>query len=475
MHKKPFALGEPALGDAFIGRKKLAEQLCAMIFNNDSSRRVSIMGLPRIGKTSLVKNALNAGKVKEHGYLFVDISLEGIISSVDFWQLIVRKLERALARQGIRNTEFSELAESVYNCKTYGALLCASVKDIFELVTEMNKTVLLVIDEFDGARKLFAGESANFGLIRSVTSQYGFLIKTVLISRRSIKSIVSAAESNLPADSTLYGVFSDRIAVKGFDDDDMSEYYDIFANPPDKETLRYYCGRHPFLLSLFGNAILNDGAKPIEEIFADLREVIIEYYDSIVSLFREDETLQKFFECVIGPRVTVTKYDVLGLASIGAIEPAGNRYMAIAECFLEYARTLNITFKSWETLETTQKALQSIVKTDYPDGYKSNPTEYAKMQRYVKKNLRNFGYTSDVADVAPLRYTVQIIVSNWPKFKKYFNNDSVGDWKPKLEFCAKIRDPLGHALSDFLSDENKNLLGIYCGQITESITKMHKL
>ena len=95
----------------------------------------------------------------------------------------------------------------------------------------------------------------------------------------------------------------------------------------------------------------------------------------------------------------------------------------------------------------------------------------SKLLAYVQKNLDAFGFRSEVSDVAPLWYTVEIILSKWEAFRKYFDGESMDSWQNRLIFCAGVRNPIGHSLGDFLSDEDKNSFSIYCKLIVAAIER----
>jgi len=478
MNNNVFKLGLPVSGDSFIGRHEIVSELEQKVFNNDESRCISVVGLPRIGKTSVAKEVFNTNNIKKWNYLLINVSCEVLPNDIFFWQTIVLEIKAELKRyNALKDGEFRSLINDFMTIESYDPRFVRKLNEIFDELKRNGKTILLVIDEFDRTRELFAEKTENFGLLRDICSQRGYLIKTVLISRRSIKSITSFVK--VPFNSTLYGVFPDRIIVKSFNIDDMDEYYNIFKKNDivltneQKKELCYCCGTHPYLLSFLGNEIISSENRiPIHNIHKMLFSVIKEYYDSVIESLKEDGTLQKLLECVIGPKLTVSKYDVDNLTAIGAVELRDGKYIAMTDCFADYAKTQKISLdKIWNLLEATQKKLQNIVKATHPDGYKDDSKEYSKMKKHTQQNKEIFGINTEISDVAPLRYTVSIILDKWELFKKYFNNENKEAWKEKLEFCADIRNPTAHMLSEFLTDEQKNSLVIYCEQIFAAIKK----
>ena len=80
--KKPFIDGSPATGRKFIGRKEYLKVLTDFIKYEDKGC-MSVCGLPRIGKTSIVQKAL---KPKSKKILSVFVDLSNMTSFFDLWK-----------------------------------------------------------------------------------------------------------------------------------------------------------------------------------------------------------------------------------------------------------------------------------------------------------------------------------------------------------------------------------------------------
>lgn len=242
-----FVVGDrPVTGENFIGREaEISELICGI----NNSNNIAISGLPRIGKTSLVREAIRRlGCQKEQSPFFLEYTLTR--KAEDSGKLY-QTLNRFLAPMITGGLE--SITDTSY--LTY--------KEIYEEIYEQTKKDLyIVIDEMDYAHESLRSEIQNLRELGQSDH-----IHLITISRHSLISIfpLGSDGSNFP------GIFSLKITLKGYNEGDVALFEQTLRSQlqmsrpikqdvwePLWKQVRYYCGNIPFLLSIFASGLLKE-------------------------------------------------------------------------------------------------------------------------------------------------------------------------------------------------------------------------
>ena len=321
--RNPFSdYGSIVKGNRFVGRKKEIEAIHNRILGQNYGN-IAVMGLPRIGKTSLVWNAVMTIKddLAKDGNFVSLIYVGKITSSNDFYkQLIYQTIEE------IELNETIELAELIIKLKSILQEIKLAENDRFEfhnLIQKFYKTlkrskyrVTYILDEFDSIEKIFS--VADFQTLRQLSTQPETQICLVTVSRRTIQEL----EPENGAISNFYGVFSDlRIGV--FTKDDIKDYwnmvasYDIEVSEEFKNTVNYFVGGHPYLMDLYDYEVFNklkkiqgeSNREIISKIETELRLNLYNNFENILNLLKEEGLYSKAIQLILGPVYDVTAID----------------------------------------------------------------------------------------------------------------------------------------------------------------------
>ena len=256
----PFASPtEEVEGDDFVGRKSvLAEMHRDIVYPNKISN-YHVVGLPRIGKSSLLKAFRE--KVQQNHYnldlVVIYISLDKCENSEAMWREIGKELRKELKRKLSSSKKYAAFEEELefegiddsnidynYVCSV---AKCMKVVGFFGLV---------LIDEFDNFSSI--ASKATVGNFRTIFSSSDYGIRAVIASRRMVERIEKEVEGAVNANvSTLAPIFINGCKLKMFNDEDMTDYWTSIAkkigcNISEKyiQDVQYYVGSHPCLLNL---------------------------------------------------------------------------------------------------------------------------------------------------------------------------------------------------------------------------------
>ena len=142
----------------FFGRNDIQMELIKSVVQpNGTLTNCSIIGLPRIGKSSLLKRLLNSSTLllRHEKLIVIYMSMDQCESSRDIWRMIGSKLAKALKRKfGNNPGSLDELYEELEYCDL--SLDAKSSEIDYEYLCELSRCMnecgykgLVLIDEFD--------------------------------------------------------------------------------------------------------------------------------------------------------------------------------------------------------------------------------------------------------------------------------------------------------------------------------------
>lgn len=495
--KNPFSdYGSIITGERFVGRKSEINQIQKRLFG-ETYGNLAIIGLPRIGKSSLAWNTIIEKKEALISKNILPIWLPlGEFSSLlelfdevlsNICDLINIKDETAfLLYNELRNNFIT--ANSHIEKKRY-------VKKFFRTININGFRVILVIDEFDNAENIFSLQ--DFQFLRESSYNVETKIGIVTISRKTIQEL----EPNNGSLSNFYQIF-DELRLKLFSEEDILFYWErliyrgMTINESYIHNINFYSGKHPFLLDLINYNIFNQIEQSdidLDEIFSStlesLKLKIFNEYESILKLMEYENLDKKLIQMIIGPVYDISRRDVEKLLkfSLVKISTTGS-FECFSHFFEEYLSIKSSEIDIWPLWAETETELRSIIKHFLSERYgnewvdkflKGNPKKantLEELKMVMCKNVKSF---EDKASSHLVDYTYPshmmdcFIHSDWKWFGAIFGKQ-FNDWKPKFDLLSEIRNPLAHNNRGFLSQSKINSAIGYCQEILGLIQKWKK-
>lgn len=249
-------------GENFVGRK---QQLKSLRSNVRSNKSTFIVGLPRMGKTSLVKQCfLQADNQKE--WLENDhmaplyISVDTTRNSKAFWKAIARAIWIFLDKINI----CYGFLDSYSNLSSADELYDVVMRTLPKAKNETGYSFIFILDEFDGVR-LYSDEEDIFHKIRTL-NDYGVV---VTCSRRTPDYIEKQVKN-----TKYFTDNGEKIFIGPFDKDEVLDYWEHFGiffsdfTPTQfseyKKLVERYVGSHPMLMSWMNNWLFSQKDNPSE-------------------------------------------------------------------------------------------------------------------------------------------------------------------------------------------------------------------
>lgn len=495
--ENPFVnYGKVVRGERFIGRHKIHSVIENRIIYPVNPGNLAIIGVHRIGKSSLAYKTIIEQKEKliAKGILPIWIGLSSYDQSSEFFSSLVDECVNEMEDLDWLTEKIQRLADRALE----DGATWDRTKRFFKEVQKAGYGTLFILDEFDHARYIFKGETA-FQRLRELADYPDYRLSLVLTSRRNIKDIEIAAGSSSP----FHNIFQvQRLAV--FNDDDLEIYFSRFSDigisisDEQREHVLFYCGTHPYLLEMLGYEIVERYCQNQEqEIDVDksanaILQSIFEHYDDMIRLLREEETLNKLLQILFGPVIDVKPPDVTELTNYGLIKQNDNgTYSAYSEHFHDYLklheRSAGFSDEIWPIWRKTEKALREVVTITmsgvYGDGWitelekgrsnlkkifdvcrEAQQKEEKTFSDRASKNLVDFTYPADL-------FTIIFAKGLWqPYFQPLFGHNP-NYWEQRKQLLSKCRNPLAHNRGETLKPHEFKTIEAYCTEILDILSE----
>ncbi len=493
----------------FVGRKNELKQIEQRVLGKTYGN-LAIMGLPRIGKSSLVWQAVMNRKEVLIQERTIPIFLT--LSTMPKAILLFKKMVSELHNEIIFNYDddkYKNLPQKIYDETTKETdeyELKNLIQRYFKFIKRLNYKVIYILDEFDGAKEY---DVADFQYLRELSYNPETKICLITTSRKTIKEI----EAQNGAISNFNGIFKDlRLGV--YSEEDMQLYWqrtiDIF-NPDDeyKQDAEYYVGRHPFLLDFFNYNCFAKGitTKIPETAFSELKVTLLEQFETIEKTLKNEKLLNKAIELVLGPVYDVKivdqekllKYDIIKMVDSKTKNQILNSDFELDEnklyftCFSDYfSKYINFKYRIsipyWPLWTKTEKMLREIVgiylnetfgenwESAIEVQYGSNTTWLTKFNNLKDQRTRDKSQFQNAGDdllgYTTTRELYAIFIDSdktqW-FYKNVFISDKPKDWMKKFQKLASIRNPFAHNNSEIISDAEIATAKEYCNEIISAI------
>ena len=488
--------GKIVTGDLYIHRKKLENELCNRTINYDTYGSVSVVGMQRMGKSSLVYNTIvkKAEDYYEKGIVITYCSMNNFANPESFLKGIVGAVYEELEDHDDIDVKierrYNKVIESTL--KDDGA---NKIKGFFERLLESGKRVICVIDEFDHSRKLFADYSEGFNILRELAYQPTTDVTFIFVSRRMVTELESVAKI-----SSLANILGKPIFVKGYNEEELKEYYirneahGISVSDKDKEQVLNITGGQPYWLDILMYHYVESagGNKDFESLFNENSGVLYNEYERLMSLLDEQHLLDKLYQIVIGPAYDYTKADVQKLYDYGLIGIENEQATLQSKKLLEYMRMKEGTFDFYPLWNKTERRMRNLLKYKLKEKYGETWEEQIKslyitpgchhmslggyltvaldLQNKVAKQtdlyIQNASYS--IIEALTTAGLFAFYVKEYALFQAELGMDK-NEFSKITTHLTKARNPYQHNNDDLIEPAFKNLTKGYCELLNKKI------
>jgi hypothetical protein len=485
--KNPFSdYGGIISADRFVGRKSELKQIQKRVLG-ETFGNLAIMGLPRIGKSSLAWNSVieNKKALIQNKIFPIWIPLGEFSNMYELLDEVLNNTCEIVTSNEIKILSSLDDIRNSYVKANSNLEKRRYVKKFLRFITENKYRLIIIIDEFDNAENIFTLQ--DFQFLREISYNLETKIAIITISRKTVQEL----EPDNGSLSNFYQIF-DELRLKLFSEEDLVLYWQRLRSLGISVSDNYikntiiYSGKHPYLLDLINYNIFNEIEQTninLDDVFnitlENLKLKLYNEYESILKLMEREHLDNKLVQIIIGPVYDITQRDVEKLLKYSLIVSIPElKYSCFADFFTDYLSIKSKEIDVWPLFSQFEIEMRSIVKIflveKYTDDWSLSYPQKGMISELVQNrdvNKRAFKEkaSDDLIDYTyPKHFYDYIISSNWDWFKPILKSEK-GYWKPRFDLLTKIRNPLAHNNKSFLSNEENSLASIYCKEIIDLI------
>ena len=479
----------------FVGRKTEMNSLTEGIYHNQL-----IVGLPRIGKSSLAYQALLKASEQWkliHSTPFVwiwfDVS-QAKSTPKEFFKQLITKIHKKI------EPYVFPIENKYFHVSIKGKIDTENICNYFEHIDTYNVRIVVCLDEFDVVRKYLKRE--HFGCLHAILSSCQN-ISFIITARRLLVNIEKeVCEDANP--STLHQLFN-LTSLKPFNDKEVEDYWNrlepflnkqnIRLNEQYKKTAFWYSGHVPFFLDKFNDFFLrhinpNDFEAMMDGIFHDMITVL-EQQDLLNPAIQI--VCGPFYNCKIQSIEVLRRYGFIRMVSksdkeelLGYSHGYSENNDNVYVCFSDYfTRRLDRIYKTrapfWSEWEKALRLLRELLleyivqnagTTWERDG--TGPFQ-EDMKRFKQKDEEDGIPVSDcLLSYLQEKELLMIISVAWHVFEKVF-----GDYDRfmyKIDEILKVRNHHAHVNMSQISQRQAflNRITQLCEEVSNMITTWNK-
>lgn len=494
--RNPFAsVGAIVEGDSFVGRQLELRDISERLFGKEFGN-VAIVGIPKVGKSSLMHQALmyNAEKLWENRHFIVvwytlkkgnDI-IERTEKRAIFYRL-VSEVYHFLKTHNEKEllSSLDEYYEIIKDSNVVWTEFEQNILYFFEEIVYANIRVIYCIDEFDYSKDIL-GE-AEYELLREISYRNSNKIAIVTTSRRSIYDI----EHYSGGGSNFYGTF-ENIYLKPFSKEEHILQCNLIGGMPEEDIKRLYeiHGGHPFINALVLKKYMSN--RNVDGCIYKVNQDVLLYYSDLFYVMDKDELADKVDKLYCGYNEGVTEaqedyiYNCYGIFKEdvdGYIIP----YCITFDNVLRQRYRDNPFSLTWPEAERAiRKSITYAMTEEYGDenlqlwideisDFPGVKRERLKMwTEQMEKEIRQYHARASrniIDQLYPTDYTLFFEIF-WTKYLEHIYGHNLVFWEKNLNFIAnKIRNPEMHSRKNLINPEDQQKATLICQEIIECVRK----
>ncbi len=495
--KQPFAnYGNIVYGEEFVGREDAIRTIRQRIVSAyPSPGCLSIVGPPRIGKSSLAYQTLiyPQSSLLKQQLIAIRINLP---SEVDSKETLLRKFVSktliALEDADLENEALFLKGNQLLEKNLSWLELQDQVQIFFTKVKKSGWRVVIVIDEFDAARSIFQENQAIFQSLREFAYNPDWRVGLVTVSRRSLSQITNQSRADI---SNFAGIFLERF-IHSFTSDELAKLLNKLKDigiEISQDIFEFFwknTGGHPYLASALGFQIasmwLENKQFNLDLALQDATPAFLKYYDNLIEILQEDNSLENLLEILYGPVIKATKIDAENLQRYGLIKSNANDYYeAFSSHFEDYLRLVGRSVELWPLWRDTERklrvAISEVMEQEYgtedwiPKLEKARPKLQAMLDRCrqaQEKEKKSFGgrASNNLLDFTYPQNLLDIMSAHWGCFESILGQNKKY-WADRFQLLAKLRNPMAHTRDEVIKPFERQVAEGYCREILHLLDK----
>lgn len=478
------AIGQIVEGTDFIGRE-IELDIINQTINREAKGNVSIVGIPKVGKSSLMYTLVHREDElwRENQQIVIWYTFKKNSTSA-------RDLFIALASRTYSFLEDNQADEAflvkikrqldiLFDPESLWIEFEEAILNFFTRVVKKGYKVIYCIDEFDYSKEILHED--EYELLRELSYVPRNRVAIITTSRRSLYDI----EHYSGGGSNFYST-CEPIYLKPFSKEEAALQCKLVPDIEEKTINEVYeeVGGHPFLSACILSHF--DSKKKIQDTVSEVKQTIIKYYDDLFYVLKKDHLDDKVDKLFCGFEEFVSQgqedyiYNCYGIFSKdedGYVIPFSDSF----EVYLNN-RYRNMPFHdTWPKAENSiRKAISYALSEEYGEGqysrWLSETCDRSEFSTFSKSRWRNqLEKERRYYDNASPNFVNQVYPAEYATFFQIYWNDYLKQifgknlpyWLGNLTFIAdRVRNIECHSRKGLLSGDEQLKATTICQEIT---------
>ncbi|HEU0003822.1 MAG TPA: hypothetical protein VFQ36_23145 [Ktedonobacteraceae bacterium] len=308
---------------------------------------LSIIGLPRVGKTSLVYHALfkRDSLPDTRQILPIWLNLAGYEQPELFFRALAQQCIEQASNLGWSTSATQRAAQAALQEGISWSEGYARLQRYLQKLHQARPgiRIVCVLDDFDAAAELFIADPTYFSSIRGLYENPSWRVTFITISQLPLREIELLARG-IP---TLHVPFQEYYLTL-FDDTEMQECYAHLAatgltiNDALTGRIEWYAGKHPYLLARLGSQLIAMGRAnqqaSVDDAFKHVEADFRAYYTLLMDTPGPANTCRDALADAIYRVPTEQPSDIEMLMKYGLIQRTPEGYEVFSRHFAVYLR-----------------------------------------------------------------------------------------------------------------------------------------
>ena len=469
----------------FIGREAELTTIASRVFGTRGFGSIAVIGLPRVGKSSLVSEAIRRAESRSFELRTVVIRANvGEFASVsELFRRLVEDLAESIDGRALGN---DEIRQRMTVALSHRDMDFSVVRAVFKSLRRADVRPVCVLDEFDAGRRLFRETPQCFHWLRELCSTPEFKAALVIVAKRRLQEVARLAghESDYWANVLM------TLPLKPFYNRDVATFFaalereGVSLETASRNEVLALCGGNPYLLDGFAFHAwehVEHGGKIDGEWIRDTGgELVRDYLSQVSTVLQDGPMLSKAVQVIVGPQWDVTTEDVTALRELGVLREEHGELRGFSRTFEDHLRLIGRDIDIWPLWRDTERAIRAVLEegleqvygSDWPDRLaKSRPKlrpviDGCQEKRERERRLFARASSSLLAYMYPMDlYT--LMVANWPRLAESLLGRDKQGWAAKFSLLAKVRTPLAHNREEAVSEAERVQAEGVCREILQ--------
>ena len=457
----------------FIGREAELRTIGSRVFGTGGFGSIAVVGLPRIGKSSLVSEAIRRAESRSVELRTVVVRANvGEFSSVgELFRRLVEDLAEGIDDGRLGNDEINQRMAKALAQRDIDFSV---VRAVFRSLRRADVRPVCVLDEFDAGRRLFKETPQCFHWLRELCSSPEFKAALVIVAKRRLQEVARLAghESDYWANVLM------TLALKPFFDPDVAKFFatlereGVSLETAEQDEVLALCGGNPYLLDGFAFHAwehVEQGGRIGSEWIRDRGgELVRDYLPQVSTVLQDGPLLSKAVQAIVGPQWNVTREDIDALCELGVLREDSGELRGFSRTFEDHLRLIGRDIDIWPLWRDTERAMRDVLERHLDQVYGSNwPARLIKSrpklrsmieacQEKRERERRLFG--SAASSLLAYTYPMELytlMAANWPHFAEPFLGPDKRAWATKFSVLAKVRTPLAHNREEAVNEAER--------------------